>query len=242
MEKFKVTYIGHSGFSVETPECLMLFDYYYGALPEQVEKPVYVFVSHNHGDHFSKEIFRWGERFPGTRYILSDDTVITATDRLRYGITEDTTARTNRVSWGESHTMECLSFETLRSTDQGVAFLIRTGGRTVYHAGDLHWWLWGDEDTPEDEEHMTALFKKDTAMLTGRHIDVAFLPLDPRQTEEQYPLGFDWYMTHAEIDTAFPMHFGQRYSIIKKFKALPLTAEYRDRIMDIEREGQEYEV
>ena len=42
----KVTYIGHSGFWVEWPDCIWLFDYYEGKLPDvPPEKPLYIFVS-----------------------------------------------------------------------------------------------------------------------------------------------------------------------------------------------------
>ena len=54
----KVTYIGHSGFLVETSGCSLLFDYYQGEIPRlRQDKPLFVFVSHRHSDHFNPEIF-----------------------------------------------------------------------------------------------------------------------------------------------------------------------------------------
>ena len=54
----KVTYIYHSGFLVETEQCYYVFDYYQGELPElDVEKPIIVFASHAHPDHYNKKIF-----------------------------------------------------------------------------------------------------------------------------------------------------------------------------------------
>ena len=53
-----VTYIYHSSFLVETMSGYLLFDYFKGDLPElSPYKPLYVFVSHGHGDHFSASIF-----------------------------------------------------------------------------------------------------------------------------------------------------------------------------------------
>ena len=54
----KITFIYHSGFAVETLDCTLLFDYYRGDIPEfAAEKPLYVFSSHQHADHFNFQIF-----------------------------------------------------------------------------------------------------------------------------------------------------------------------------------------
>ena len=51
----KVTYLGHSGFLVETDDAYFLFDYYKGTVPElDSSKKMFVFVSHGHYDHYSK--------------------------------------------------------------------------------------------------------------------------------------------------------------------------------------------
>ena len=58
----KITYIGHSGFAAELAHCTLLFDYYEGTLPVfPSEKPLYVFCSHAHRDHFNFDIFRLRE-------------------------------------------------------------------------------------------------------------------------------------------------------------------------------------
>lgn len=54
----EITYIYHSGFLVETAECYYLFDYYKGTLPPlHSEKPIFVFVSHSHEDHYAPAVF-----------------------------------------------------------------------------------------------------------------------------------------------------------------------------------------
>ena len=35
-----------------------------------------------------------------------------------------------------------LKIRTLKSTDLGVAFMVETEGRRIYHAGDLNRWQW----------------------------------------------------------------------------------------------------
>ena len=67
-----ITYIHHSAFLVETASAWLLFDYFEGELPAiPVEKPLYVFSSHIHADHFSRKIF--GLARPGVTFLLSAD-------------------------------------------------------------------------------------------------------------------------------------------------------------------------
>ena len=74
----KLTYIFHSGFVLETEQSILVFDYWLdpndvmeGVL--QSNKPLYVFSSHFHEDHFNKEIFEWKRQKPNVTYILSKD-------------------------------------------------------------------------------------------------------------------------------------------------------------------------
>lgn len=76
----KLTYIFHSGFIIDTQACILIFDYWLdpaGVIPKTLstDKPVYVFASHFHEDHFTKEIFNWRHNYPSTTftYILSKD-------------------------------------------------------------------------------------------------------------------------------------------------------------------------
>ena len=59
-----LTYIFHSDFVLETEQSILVFDYWMdpsgvmdGVL--RSEKPMYVFSSHFHENHFTKEIFEW---------------------------------------------------------------------------------------------------------------------------------------------------------------------------------------
>ena len=70
----KIRFIGHSGFYVELEEMNLLFDYYRGELPEiDRSKPLFVFVSHAHPDHFQRDIFSLAEKADNVVYFLSDD-------------------------------------------------------------------------------------------------------------------------------------------------------------------------
>ena len=96
----RVTYIGHSGFLVEWPEQYWLFDYYNGTLPPLLpSKPLLVFASHRHADHFNPAIFRLPH--PDVRYILSKDIRLTERKREEYGVPEGAEAEIAALFAGE---------------------------------------------------------------------------------------------------------------------------------------------
>lgn len=70
----RVTYIGHSGFSVELESHILLFDYYEGTMPEfDPAKKLLVFASHSHPDHFNREILKLVDVYPDVEYIFPKD-------------------------------------------------------------------------------------------------------------------------------------------------------------------------
>ena len=59
-----LTYIFHSGFVVETEQVIMVFDYWMDPADVMSRflnsgKPLYVFSSHFHEDHFNRTVFEW---------------------------------------------------------------------------------------------------------------------------------------------------------------------------------------
>lgn len=127
---------------------------------------------------------------------------------------------------------------TLRSTDEGVAFLIRYHGRTVYHAGDLNWWHWEGEPE-EDNTRMRRAYQSEINKLQEEKIDAAFVPVDPR-LGEQYCWGLDCFMKRTDTKRVFPMHFWEKYSVFDRLSLETCAREYEDRIVRIEREGQTF--
>ena len=130
----KVTYLHHSGFSVETETKVLLFDYYtegarkaYFDPAAYPEKDIFVFVSHAHEDHYDRRILDWGKH-PNVKYVL----------HLGVRTTVDFAGETLRVNAHEEHTFGGISIRTLQSNDEGVAFLVKADGKTIYHAGDLN--------------------------------------------------------------------------------------------------------
>lgn len=227
----KITYIGHSGFAVEFSRCTLLFDYYEGVLPAfDPEKPLYVFSSHAHRDHFSFEIFKLFALHPDVRYILSRDIrrKWSPSGFIKKGVPDAAVERITFLGAHEKAAFPGLAVETLESTDEGVAFLVSLAGKTVFHAGDLNDWVW-DGEPESGNAAMTARFRKEIDRLAGRRIDAAFIVLDPRQEADFYR-GLDYFMRRTDAARVYPMHFWHDPSVFERLRALPCSEPYRDRI------------
>lgn len=230
----KVTFIQHSSFLAELDHCCLLFDYYEGSVPKTpLEKPLYIFASHSHGDHFSSAVFSLAE--PGRKvfYLLSDD----IPERL---VPEELLENTVFVAPHSTYTIGDLQVATLESTDLGVAFLIECEGRLLYHAGDLNCWVW-DGAPRYQNDMMEAQYKKELELLFGKKIDVAFVPLDPRQ-ETDFDLGMRYFLEAAGASYVFPMHMWGDYTVVPLFKSTPTYREYTKQIQNISAPGQTFEL
>ena len=171
----RVTYLSHSGFLVEMDDACFLFDYYKGEIPDiDREKQLFVFVSHGHYDHYKKEIFRLAEREKETYYILPEEIKIPKEPKVK--LSEDRLILT--VPGGEYEAAGC-KIRTLRSTDEGVAYLVSYRGKRIYHAGDLNWWHWEEEEEPFNRM-MRRNYQREIDKLDHMEIDAAFVPVDPR--------------------------------------------------------------
>lgn len=230
----KITYIHHSAFLVETDSACLLFDYFEGALPEiPAEKPLYIFSSHRHGDHFSDVVFELAKDHEPIYFVLSSDIW---TKRVPVELRERTVSLAPDQSWSD----EVLKVETYKSTDEGVAFWCTVDGKDIYHAGDLNHWYWEGEDEQWNAD-MTVAYRAEIEKMRGRKADVAFLPLDPR-LEQWFYLGIDDWMKVADADVIFPMHFWEQFDVAARLKALSCSEAYRDRIVEINEKGQMFHI
>ena len=230
----KVWYLAHSGFAVQTESGFLIFDYYLdepkGGTIEQgvidpkelAEKNVIVFVSHNHDDHFNPVVFEWQKTIPNIRYILSND------------IPEIPNA--TMIGPDDTVEQEDLVVKTYRSTDEGVAFLVQIDGLAIYHAGDLNWWHW--EGEPETYNiKMADDYKKQIDLLAGERIDLAFVPLDPRQ-ERQYDWGVKYLLERSNVPYVVPMHFWNQPDVIDRLLVEPYMSCHANRICPLRHRGQ----
>jgi L-ascorbate metabolism protein UlaG (beta-lactamase superfamily) len=232
----EITYLDNSGFFVQTERRRLVFDYYNdkpargkSGLDGGVVGPAdlaggdaYVFVSHRHADHFNPVIFGW--EAPGLRYILSFDVP----------------AKQGALSVGPDESLRAgdVGVRTLRSTDEGVAFLVEADGLTVYHAGDLNWWHWEGEPDPWNPD-MARAYAAEVDKLRGVRVDVAFVPVDLRLGGGLLR-GLVRLMETADVGRAIPMHFWGKADKVRAALASPACTAFADRlIMPMER-GERY--
>ena len=218
----EITFLHHSAFLVELPDCTLLFDWTGEPLPAfDRTLPLYVFASHHHNDHYTPAIFRLG--MEGVTYILASCIRLSARRRAEYAIDD---AHVIRLSAGKTAEIGDLTVTTIRSTDAGVAFLVKAGDKTLFHAGDLNWWHWEGED-PGWNRNMEVNFKRYTEPLRGRCLDLAMLPLDSRLGEDGFR-GPKYFLELAEIRRFLPMHQWDDFAFTQRFLAqypafIPLT-------------------
>jgi L-ascorbate metabolism protein UlaG (beta-lactamase superfamily) len=216
--KAKITYLYHSGYAVETGQHLFIFDYFQpgarrrGGLTDGMitaeylrdKANVYVFVSHSHPDHFDPVIFEWAKTNPAITYILSSD--------IRPGVKGP---HYYIMSPYEEWKQETIVIKSFGSTDEGISFLVRADGLSVFHAGDLNWWHWKGE-TKEERDYAERIFKAEMEKIGSEPIDVAFFPVD-RRLEEFYCLGAEYFAAKLHPKLLLPMHFGDDFGASKAF-------------------------
>ena len=98
-----------------------------------------IFISHSHSDHFDNDIFRLMDQAENIQYVFSSDVKVKNSKDNYYFIDPD-----------EEIKLGSLSVRTFGSTDQGVSYLVNADNTNIFHAGDLNWWYWYYESTPEE--------------------------------------------------------------------------------------------
>ena len=215
----KLTYIFHSGFALETDSCILIFDYWQDparAVPPLLEsgKPLYVFSSHFHEDHFNREIFGWKAKARHIRFILSKDIL-----KHRRARKEEADAWLAKgAAWQDGQ----VSVTATGSNDSGVSWVVGTGGRLIFHAGDLNNWYarfltpdyWGgtvrspefgiDVDPGKEEKRYLGELK-DIRKVAGR-FDLVMFPVDGR-IGNGYTRGARQFVERFGVGLFVPMHF-----------------------------------
>lgn len=201
----KIEYIYHSGFSVETKNYFLIFDYYKGNINLN-NKQTIVFSSHGHVDHFNPTILQWPNEHPNISYVLSSD------------IKVESSPNTYIMNPYESLNIDDVYIESFGSTDLGLSFLINVDDKTIFFAGDLNWWYWND-DSDDEKMLMEKAFKEEISKIKSKcnSIDVAFFPVDPR-LKENFHLGGEYFIKELKPKVFIPMHFGDNFNATTSFK------------------------
>ncbi len=202
----QVWYLGHSGWAVRTANHLLVFDYapdsrspvpdetslFSGFIvPEQLrDRDVVVFVTHRHIDHYSAACFDWAKTIPRIRFVLGFDPQRPHDAYTVMGPDSD-------KSMGD------IEITTIRSTDEGVAYLVSTDGVTVFHAGDH---ACGREETKRQ-------YREEIDRLKGRSIDIAFFPVTGCGIGEKGMIreGIAYAVDVLSPALIAPMHAGDQY-------------------------------
>ncbi|MEE0955117.1 MAG: MBL fold metallo-hydrolase [Eubacterium sp.] len=225
-----ITCIDHSGFLVETETANFLFDWYTGTLPAfDCSKPLFVFVSHSHSDHFSQEIFQLN----AAQWILSYDIperslpkdpdirkrIVTMQPHEEVNINNNWsgTLKTDSIS-KESllkmnpHDTNKFTVNTLASNDLGIAFVVHTSEGDIYHAGDLNNWWW---DGDEEDRELKKIYHTELDRIKGSHFRIAMVPYDLRLSQPGF--GIRDFLACCQADTITAMHLNTTTEKAEKY-------------------------
>lgn len=231
----RLTYVFHSGFVVETSECLIVFDFWLdpqNLMPDFLNsnKPMYVFASHFHEDHFNKEVLQWRATKHNITYIFSKD----IEHRRRTQKCDADVWLAKGGKWSDN----IISVIATGSTDSGVSWIVNVGGKRLFHAGDLNNWYarllneryernksllneMGIMIDPMREEKLFLGELKDIAKLTT-HFDIVMFPIDGR-IGNGYTRGGRQFIEMFDVGLFIPMHF-----VTSGFKSAHRMKEFTD--------------
>ena len=167
----------------------------------------YVFCSHSHPDHFSKKIMN----FKKEREVIF---IFSSEIKQRY-YDKDIIY----LDKGESYCDDTIKASAFGSTDAGASFVIQTGTKTIFHAGDLNNWHWMEESTKEEvlEAQRDYLGILEDIYEKFKKFDCAMFPVDPRLGKD-YMLGAEQFLQKFGCGVFVPMHFWNNFKSIETVK------------------------
>ena len=230
----RLTYIFHSGFVLEAEHSILVFDYWLDPSDVmesvlQSKKPIYVFSSHFHEDHFTREIFEWKKRKEEANAWLAKG-----------------------ASWSDG----LVSVKALGSTDSGVSWIVETEGKRIFHAGDLNNWyarflhevvpgktIYSEEfeediDPIAHEKQYLGELKDIRKVADG--FDLVMFPIDGR-IGNGYTLGGRQFIERFKVGMFVPMHFVAS-GFASSWRMKEFTDEKNIPFWEITKEGETIEL
>jgi len=204
MDKFKIKYLGHSAFLVETEKCYLMFDYTgtnseYGYTTKQAvidfddykDKRLYMFQSHNHFDHYNRKIHNKALDYENIVTILGD-------------IESDAKRTINIVPDDINDINDEIRVYAGRSTDLGVCFLVDLGDLVIFHSGDNADWGGYEQENAIYYEEIDFLSSIDLK------INIAFVPICNfmGKRSDNMTKGALYMVEKMNPDYIIPMHGG----------------------------------
>ena len=198
---------------------------------EMKDKNVYVFVSHDHMDHFDTTIYSWADQVSNITYIYG----FKPEESWLYKDKSYMGPAYQYIDNNQTRTVNNVSITTHKSNDTGQGFLVEVDGITVYHPGDHALF------TAEDED----VFKKEVDFIAGKtdHVDVAFLPVTgcPVRWKKEFIVeGFFYTIDKLMPQQVFPMHAYQREYSLKEFSELAEERKSQTDIVCTENKGDNF--
>lgn len=240
-----VWFLEHNGWAVRIENSLFVFDYQknYGAGGEQDPRSyglhdgfihpgeiagldVYVFVTHQHMDHFDSVIFDWQSELSNVTYFIgwADGPVPHCESLVREPAACHTMAdRRARID------LEHVSVSTINSHHSRVpevAYLVRFGEWVLYHSGDYK------SNYIEDFSYLHSVEES---------IDMAFLGAEP-DTLDQYFRQAVLMAEDFDVATIFGMHFGDEAWRCDQFAAHLSNAGVTAEIVCPQRPGDQFTI
>ncbi|HEY4784520.1 MAG TPA: ankyrin repeat domain-containing protein [Bacteroidales bacterium] len=237
-----VYYCGHSGWAVNTKNSLLVFDYWsrnkISARPsltngticpdELKNRKVFVFVSHDHSDHFDTIIYSWKKDIKDITYVFGFKPEKSwLYKKAAYNGPDYVYIENNQTK-----KIGNVKITTLNSNDTGQGFLVEVDGVSVYHPGDHALF------TREDEEG----FKKEVDFIANQNpdIDIAFLPVTgcpSRWKKDNIVDGFFYTINKLNPKQVYPMHAFQREYLLKEFADIAKERNTKAGIVCVENMG-----
>lgn len=209
-----IYYLGHSAWAVETVKYFLLFDiqnanvrtggtWADGAvdLASLTHKPVYIFYSHRHHDHYSPALHRDSQNYAHVYTILGD-------------FTAPYTANTLTLRPHETRMVGDITIHTGASTDEGVCYLLEVNGTNIFFAGDNADWGDGDESN--------RLYYQEINYLAANRlpIDIAFVPVCTYSGQRPADMtkGAIYAVNTLKPALTYPMHANGREHLYTAFE------------------------
>lgn len=203
----RVRYLEHAGWAVETAGRLLVFDYSRRAARDAGERsiehgwltpadlagrPVVVFISHAHGDHYDPAVLMWANR-------VEDLTVV-------FGWPGPVGPKRVMATDREPRTIASgLTVSAVQHDFDGIpesAFLVRADGLVIYHSGD-HASV-SDPPNPVFTANIDALARQ------VERVDLAFLSIFGGGAGRWVNAGDRYTIERLRPRVVFPMHSGGR--------------------------------
>ncbi len=208
-----IWYLGHCGWAIKTRTRLLIFDYW-EQIPfsgdrtlgngridptELSQLDVYVFVTHDHGDHYDPIILEWQQEIPNITYVFGWDANLNPEFK---SVTEEREAF-------DFNGMQVPVINHQFDHIPEVAFLVNVDEIVVYHSGD--------HATVADQPNEVFAGNIDYLGNMQDRVDLAFLSTFGRRGGAVVNSGDIYSVEKLSPRIVFPMHHGGAEDLLLRF-------------------------